>query len=134
LGLHGYEIVAENRADRALNRLRVQEHRAEARNPDPARLLAQERTISSSQDSVALTEREFSLLELLVRHAVTPPSRGVIFDALWSTDGSGNENVVDVYIGYLRKKLRGHYFDFKIKTLRNQGFCLTGLAPVLAAP
>ncbi len=127
-------VVKPFNFDELVARLRVQEHRAEARHPDPARLLAQDRTVSSSKDSVTLTEREYSLLELLVRHAETPMSRGVIFDALWSTDGSGNENVVDVYIGYLRKKLRGHDFDFEIKTLRNQGFCLTGLAPVLTAP
>jgi DNA-binding winged helix-turn-helix (wHTH) protein len=39
--------------------------------------------------------------------------------------------VVDVYIGYLRKKLSGRDFGFEIRTLRNRGFCLTGTFPQL---
>ena len=127
-------VVKPFNFDELVARLRVQEHRAKARTPNPARLSPQDRTISTALNSIALTEREYSLLELLARHAETPLSRGTIFDALWSGDGSGNENVVDVYIGYLRKKLRGGDFEFEIKTLRNQGFCLTGLAPSLTAP
>ncbi len=126
-------VVKPFNFDELVARLKVQEHRAEARNPNPARLSTLDRTISAPYCSVALTEREFSLLELLTRHAETPLSRGMIFDALWSSHGTGNENVVDVYIGYLRKKLRDTGFGFEIKTLRNQGFCLTGLPPVLTA-
>lgn len=127
-------VVKPFNFDELVARLRVQEHRAGVRNPDPARLSAQDRTISASAGSIALTEREFALLQLLTHHAETPLSRGAIFDTLWSGDGSRNENVVDVYIGYLRKKLRNEDFGFEIKTLRNQGFCLTGLVPVLADP
>ncbi|MBV6637590.1 MAG: helix-turn-helix domain-containing protein, partial [Mameliella sp.] len=43
-----------------------------------------------------------------------------------------SENVVDVYIGYLRKKLSGQDFPFEIRTIRNKGFCLTGNAPIVA--
>lgn len=125
-------VVKPFNFDELVARLRVQEHRAKARTPNPAHLSAQHRTISTASTSIALTEREFSLLELLTQHAETPLSRGTLFDALWSGDGTGNENVVDVYIGYLRKKLRQGDFDFEIKTLRNQGFCLSGLAPRLS--
>ena len=78
---------------------------------------------------MTLTEREYALLALLVENAGHPLPRSSIFDTLWAMEGSGNENVVDVYIGYLRKKLSDGDFGFEIKTLRNQGFCLQGLAP-----
>ena len=48
---------------------------------------------------------------------------------LWGGDASGNENVVNVYVGYLRKKLGEGDFGFEIKTLRNRGFCLSGRVP-----
>ncbi len=115
--------------DELVARLRVQEHRAGAQRPEPARMTPADRTIANATGSVALTEREYALLELLVQNSGTPLSRGRIFDTLWAGEGSGNENVVDVYIGYLRKKLSGADFSFEIKTLRNQGFCIDGLVP-----
>ncbi|WP_299740815.1 response regulator transcription factor [uncultured Roseobacter sp.] len=117
--------------DELVARLRVQEHRASAQRPQPARLSRTARTLQNAIDSVALTERECALLELLMRHLDAPVPRIEIYETLWSSDGAGNENVVDVYIGYLRKKLATADFGMEIKTLRNQGFCLTGLMPAV---
>lgn len=116
--------------DELVARLQVQEHRAQTQHPGPARISARNRTITIRDTSVALTEREFDLLALLNSQAGSPISRGELFDTLWSQEGSSNENVVDVYIGYLRKKLGTGDFGFEIKTLRNQGFCLQGRAPL----
>lgn len=116
--------------DELAARLQVQERRAKAQRPEPARLSAHDRTIRAGQICAALTEREFDLLTLLSRHGGTPLSRGEIYDALWARDGAGSENVVDVYIGYLRKKLDDEAFGFKISTIRNKGFCLQGRAPL----
>ncbi len=116
--------------DELVARLRVQEQRAQAHRPEPARLLSRSRTVSTGNASVTLTEREFALLALLSSKAGQPILRGDIFDTLWLGEGSSNENVVDVYIGYLRKKLSDDDFGFEIKTLRNQGFCLQGRMPV----
>ncbi|WP_372571789.1 response regulator transcription factor [Ruegeria jejuensis] len=116
--------------DELVARLRVQEQRAQSQRPDPARLVPGSRTVSTGEASVTLTEREFALLALLTSKAGQPISRGDIFDTLWLGEGSSNENVVDVYIGYLRKKLSVDDFGFEIKTLRNKGFCLEGRAPV----
>ncbi|MCV3274044.1 response regulator transcription factor [Roseobacter sinensis] len=116
--------------DELVARLRVQEHRAQAQRPQPARLHAAGRVLESAAGRVSLTEREFALLELLMQSPDTPVPRVEIFDALWAGEGSGNENVVDVYIGYLRKKLATSDFGMEIRTLRNKGFCLTGKLPV----
>lgn len=115
--------------DELVARLRVQEHRVSLQRPGPTRLSRASRILQNASGSVSLTEREFALLELLAQHSGTPVARSAIFDALWAGEGSGNENVVDVYIGYLRKKLSNDYFDIEIKTLRNKGFSLTGQLP-----
>ncbi|WP_299672026.1 response regulator transcription factor [uncultured Roseobacter sp.] len=120
--------------DELVARLRVQEHRAGAQRPQPARLSATDRTLENTTDQVMLTEREFELLQLLMQSPDAPVPRIDIYDTLWASEGSGNENVVDVYIGYLRKKLAKSDFNIEIKTLRNKGFCLTGQMPVLIEP
>ena len=71
------------------------------------------------------------LRALLIAQAETALPRGDIFDQLWAGEGSGRENVVDVYVGYLRKKIGHAEFGFEIKTQRNKSFCLTGRVPVL---
>ena len=123
-------IVKPFSFDELVARLRVQEKRVRDSRPTPATLSASDRSLRSATADITLTEREFALLNILVAHAGTPLSRGRIFDALWAAEGSGTENVVDVYIGYLRKKLADHDVGFEIRTQRNKGFCLEGLAPV----
>lgn len=110
-------------------RLRVQEHRVGSVRRDAARLSRADRTLRAGADCVSLTEREFELLGILAETGKVPLSRGEIFDRLWAAEGSSSENVVDVYVGYLRKKLSAHDFHFEIKTVRNKGFCLDGLMP-----
>ncbi|WP_306116087.1 MULTISPECIES: response regulator transcription factor [unclassified Roseovarius] len=127
-------VVKPFHFDELVARLRVQEHRAKSERLQPPRLDPETRTLGDANATVTLTEREYDLLELLTVNAGAPLPRGEIFDTLWAGDGSGNENVVDVYIGYLRKKLAESEFQFEIKTIRNQGFCVTGLVPVIEQP
>lgn len=124
-------IVKPFSFDELVARLRVQEKRAMVSRPAPAVMTERTRSLRSAQAETFLTEREFSLLRILADNAGSPVSRGQIFDMLWATDGSGTENVVDVYIGYLRKKIAGQDFGFEIRTQRNRGFCLEGLTPVV---
>ncbi|WP_417604274.1 response regulator transcription factor [Primorskyibacter flagellatus] len=124
-------IVKPFSFDELVARLRVQEKRAMVSRPAPAVMTERTRSLRSAQGETFLTEREFSLLRILADNAGSPVSRGQIFDMLWATDGSGTENVVDVYIGYLRKKIAGQDFGFEIRTQRNRGFCLEGLTPVV---
>jgi len=107
-------------------RLKVQEKRAEMRMPPVPILNPDERTVMSALGPVLLTAREYQLLEMLTQSYGKPVSRGEIFDELWADDGSSSENVVDVYVGYLRKKLiPADAFPFEIKTIRNKGFMIS---------
>lgn len=110
-------------------RLAVQEHRSRGQVPPGSSLARADRILRRGELRVTLTERESELLCLLASSGATPRPRGEIFDRLWARDGSGAENVVDVYIGYLRKKLATGDFGFEIKTRRNRGFCLDGVPP-----
>ncbi|SNR69056.1 response regulator transcription factor [Puniceibacterium sediminis] len=125
-------IVKPFSFDELVARLKVQERRAHSEKPRRARLDPATRKVICSTREVVLTEREFGLLQLLARHAGEAQSRGRIFDALWAGEGTSSENVVDVYLGYLRRKLDPSAdFGFEIKTLRNRGFMLDGTAPDL---
>lgn len=74
--------------------------------------------------NVALTERECDLLVMLIRRTGEPLTRDEIFEALWADQGGSAINLVDVYIGYLRKKLTELGLDAKqvIRTVRGTGF------------
>ncbi len=123
-------IVKPFSFDELLARLKVQERRARADPKPTPRLDPATRTVSNAIRRVVLTEREFSLLYLLATHPGTVHSRTDLFQALWANEGASSENVVDVYVGYLRKKLDPvSDFGFELKTLRNRGFTLDGTPP-----
>jgi len=119
--------------DELVARMRVQESRADHRQAAVATLCPQDRALRRGADAVTLTEREYALLALLSAGAGVPQPRHVIFETLWAAEGSASENVVDVYIGYLRRKLGEGDFDFEIRTIRSKGFCLEGVAPRIAS-
>ena len=73
---------------------------------------------------VNLTAREFDLLELFVRHPRQVLRRDVIFDRLWGYDFSGESNIIDVYVRYLRTKLRAAGEPELIHTVRGIGYVL----------
>ena len=63
------------------------------------------RTVTRGGDLVDLTSKEFALLEYMVRNKGVVLSREMIENNLWNFDYEGGTNVVDVYIGYLRRKI-----------------------------
>jgi DNA-binding response OmpR family regulator len=85
---------------------------------------AKMRIIERGGQQIELTEREAALMALLMRHANQPLSRNEIFEALWEGQGGASINVVDVYIGYLRRKLSafGSGSRTVIRTVRGLGF------------
>jgi DNA-binding response OmpR family regulator len=70
--------------------------------------------------TVDLTAREFTMLEVLIRHAGQVLSREQLLSHVWGYDYDPGSNVVDVYIGYLRRKLGTN----SIETVRGMGYRL----------
>ena len=78
-------------------------------------------------EPVALTAREFAVLEFLVRRAGQVLSKGDILDGVWSDDFDGDPNIVEVYIGRLRRKLGDQNGgEPLIATVRGAGYRLGG--------
>jgi two-component system response regulator MprA len=74
--------------------------------------------------SLALTVTEFNLLHLLLRHPRQVLERGQILNEVWGYDFGGDDNVLEVYIGYLRKKLEAGGRSRLIHTVRGIGYVL----------
>jgi two-component system OmpR family response regulator len=72
--------------------------------------------------TVELTAREFVLLEFLARNAGRVVSREQLLDHVWQGNRETSPNIVDVYIGYLRKKLDAPSEPQLIRTVRGVGF------------
>ena len=104
-------------------RLKVQERRR-AKTP-PLDYDPETRRVSAGGRVATLTEREGDLLAFLIANTGRVVSRAEIFDTLWLLEGGSSENVVDVYIGYLRRKLAPMSdFGAGIRTVRGKGFVL----------
>ncbi|MDQ6726049.1 MAG: response regulator transcription factor, partial [Actinomycetota bacterium] len=73
---------------------------------------------------ISLTPRQFSLLEFLMRRAGEVVSKTEILDHVWDFAFEGDSNIVEVYIGYLRKKLDAPFDRHAIETLRLVGYRL----------
>lgn len=76
--------------------------------------------------SIDLTQKEYALLEFLVRNAGQPVSRAIIAEQVWKHEANPSTNVVDVYINYLRKKLGDDKSRPLIRTVRGVGYMISG--------
>jgi DNA-binding response OmpR family regulator len=72
-------------------------------------------------ESVDLTAREFTLAEVLLRHPGQVLSREQLLSRVWGFDYDPGSNVVDVYVGYLRRK----FGQGRIETVRGMGYRYT---------
>ncbi len=95
----------------------------------PAVLSADDLTLDPVSHAVArgevpivLTPREFGLLEYLLRHKGEVVTKSEILDNVWDSAYDGPANVVEVYIGYLRRKLDTPFDRKSIHTLRGFGY------------
>jgi DNA-binding response OmpR family regulator len=80
------------------------------------------RVAKRGEVSVDLPSREFALLEYLMRHPGQVLTRQQILDAVWGFDFDTGSNVVDVYVGYLRRKLDREGEPPVIETVRGAGY------------
>jgi DNA-binding response OmpR family regulator len=83
-----------------------------------------EQSLECGREPVALSRREFGLLEYLMLNRGRCVSRATLLERVWSSSDAGNTNVVDVYINYLRRKLGSN--GSLIETVRGQGYRIGG--------
>ncbi|MDQ5834697.1 MAG: response regulator transcription factor [Actinomycetota bacterium] len=105
-------------------RVRLRDERTVERTVLKAGAIALDlRTRRASTDgrTIDLTAREFTMLEVLIRHAGQVLAREQLLSHVWGYDYDPGSNVVDVYVGYLRKKLG----STAIETVRGMGYRLT---------
>lgn len=81
-------------------------------------------TVHFNGNEISLTKREFDLLEYLLRHQNIVVTRDKLLDQVWGYDYSGDTNVVDVYIRYLRSKIDDPYNVSLIHTVRGVGYVM----------
>jgi DNA-binding response OmpR family regulator len=86
------------------------------------RLDLRARTAVLDDREVTLTAREFALLETFLRHPGQVLSQVQLMDRVWGYDFDPGSNVVEVYVGYLRRKLRPEL----IETVRGAGYRFRG--------
>jgi two-component system, OmpR family, response regulator len=86
---------------------------------DPAR-----RRVTRGDQEIAVTAREFALLEFLLRHRGDVVSKRAIIDNVWDMNFEGDDNIVEVYVRYLRKKIDQPYGRASIETVRGAGYRL----------
>ena len=82
------------------------------------------RTVTRAGKPIALSSREFDILEYLMRNQGVVLSREKIEQHIWNYDYAGGSNIVDVYIRYLRKKVDADYSCKLIHTIRGAGYVL----------
>jgi len=82
------------------------------------------REVMRGEQEIHLTAKEFDLLLHLLRHPNEVQERRSILDALWGVDWDGDDNLLDVYVRYLRKKMEPPGQPTLIQTVRGVGFML----------
>jgi DNA-binding response OmpR family regulator len=80
------------------------------------------RRVRRGDRTIGLSTREFTLLEYFMRHQGQALSREQILSAVWEYDFEPESNVVDVYVGYLRRKLSGPLESSMIEAVRGVGY------------
>jgi two-component system response regulator PrrA len=86
---------------------------------DPSR-----RTVKYADEMIVLTRREFDLLYAFVRHPGVVITRAQLLEQVWGYDFPVQDNAIDVFVGYLRRKLEASGQARALHTVRGVGFVL----------
>ena len=81
-----------------------------------------QRKVWRGREAVAVTPREFAMLEFLLRHQGQAVTKRAILENVWDAHFAGDPNIVEVYIGYLRKKIDHPFGRASIETVRGAGY------------
>jgi len=82
--------------------------------------------VARGDSELTLTPREFALLHFLMRHRDRVVSKADILEGVWDAHYEGDDNIVEVYVGYLRKKIDAPFGLHSIETVRGVGYRLLG--------
>ena len=91
---------------------------------DPVR-----RTVTRRGQALELTAKEYVILQYLMQNEEKVVSKLEIMDNAWDTGFEGSENIVEVYVGYLRKKIDAPFGLSTLQTVRGMGYRLVPDAP-----
>lgn len=134
--ISGFEVGADDYLtkpfafEELLARIKVIQRRAntnldgEEMNIGPLTLNIAAHEARVSETVLDLTQREFALLEYLMRHAGKTVNRERIIENAWGPASDITSNAVDVYVGYVRKKINAVTDALEIRTVRGIGFKL----------
>lgn len=113
------ELLARVRALARRNFAPLQEQVVEL---DTMKVNLTNRTVVNGEEEVALTPREFQLLELLIRNKGQVLSREIIYDRIWGYDADVSMKTIDATVKLLRKKLQGNREKDWIQSIRGVGY------------
>jgi DNA-binding response OmpR family regulator len=82
------------------------------------------RAVRRDEDEILLTPREFALLELLMRRRGEVVPKSQILTTVWDSHYTGDPNIVEVYVGYLRRKVDAPFGRRALETVRGVGYRL----------
>src|SRR5437660_10964699 len=82
------------------------------------------REVTRGQRKVALTAREYALLEYFMRNVGRVLTRPMIAEHVWGLDFDPESNIIDVYVGYLRRKLHAAGEHRLLHTMRGAGYVM----------
>jgi len=82
------------------------------------------RTCARADVSIGLTMRELDLLEALMRRPSEVVAKQALLDQVWGHDFEGDPNIVEVYVGYLRRKIDAPFGRHTLQTVRGAGYRL----------
>ena len=80
--------------------------------------------LSSNEKEIRLSAREFEVMKLLLQYGEKNVTKEFILEKVWGYDSEAVENHVEVYIGFLRKKLKSIGSDIRIEAIRRLGYHL----------
>ncbi len=86
------------------------------------------RSVTCCGEPVPLTAKQYAVLQFLMRHPDAVVSKAEILDNVWDPAFEGSDNIVEVYVGYLRKKLDVAFGRHCLETVRGMGYRLRSVS------